>query len=169
MRKKELSIAFQTDKSIREYISLAKLVDQYSFDVVSVYCDAPFHPSYGPLMVMAPYIKRARIGPAAVSPFRIHLIDIAASTAMLAEIAKGGVYIGLARGAWLSEHGINSPQKPIQGIKEALCIIKNILSGKTPGGDGIIFKVSGTVRAPYPLPSAPIPVLIGTWASACTR
>ena len=65
---RELSIAFQTDKTPAQYIALAKLVDQYDFDAVSVYCDAPFHPSYGPLLLMAPHIQKARLGPAAVSP-----------------------------------------------------------------------------------------------------
>ena len=37
----QISIAFQTDKSSAEYITLAKLVNQYPFDVVSVYCDLP--------------------------------------------------------------------------------------------------------------------------------
>ena len=80
----ELSIAFQTDKRAAEYVALAKLVNQYAFDTVSVYCDAPYHPSYGPLMLMAPYIERARLGPAAISPSRMHPIDIAAQAALLA-------------------------------------------------------------------------------------
>ena len=169
MSEKELSIAFQTDKSVGEYVTLAKLVDQFSFDVVSVYCDSPFHPSYGPLMVMAPHITRARLGPAAVSPFRIHPLDIAANTAMLAELAKGGVYVGVARGAWLAEHGINEPSKPIQGIREAINIIQSILSNKSPEGNGVIFRVGENVRAPYPLPAEPIPVLVGTWGKKLAK
>ncbi|HEX2618831.1 MAG TPA: hypothetical protein VHL11_01755, partial [Phototrophicaceae bacterium] len=98
---REISVAFQTDKSAAQYIALAKLVNQYDFNAITVYCDAPYHPPYAPLMLMAPYIERARIGVAANAPSRIHPIDIAAQTALLAEIASGGVYIGLARGAWL--------------------------------------------------------------------
>ena len=75
MKPYQVSVAFQTDKSPTDYRAIAKLVNQYDFDVVSVYCDAPFHPSYGPLFLMAPYIERARLGPAAVSPFRIHPIN----------------------------------------------------------------------------------------------
>ena len=106
MTKREISIAFQTNKRAQDYIALAKLVDEYDFDAVSVYCDAPFHPSYAPLILMAPHISRARIGPAAAPPSRIHPIDIASQTALLADVAGGGVYIGLARGGWLAEHGI---------------------------------------------------------------
>ena len=88
MKKRQVSIAFQTNKTPTAYIELAKYVNRFDFDVISVYCDAPFHPSYGPLILMAPHIERARIGPAAVSPFRIHPIDIAANTALLGHLSR---------------------------------------------------------------------------------
>ena len=169
MTRKEVSLAFQTDKTAGEYIALAKLVDQYAFDVVSVYCDAPYHPSYGPLTLMAPHINKARIGPAAVSPFRIHPIDIAANTALLSELARGGVYVGLARGAWLADHGIKEPPSPINGIREAIEIVRNLLSGGSGGINGKVFNIREHVRSPYPLPTETIPVLVGTWGKTLAR
>ena len=118
MEKRELSIAFQTDKRAQAYIDLAELVNEYSFDAVTVYCDAPFHPSYAPLMLMAPHIKRARVGPAGIPPSRMHPLDIAAQTALLADLAVGGVYLGLVRGGWLADHGIQELQPPIQAMRE---------------------------------------------------
>ena len=165
MKMRQISIAFQTDKTPQEYIALAKQVNQYDFDVVSVYCDAPYQPSYGPLLLMAPHLQRARLGPAAVSPFRMHPIDIAANTALLAGLAQGGVYIGLARGAWLTEHGIREPQQPLQGMREAAQIIKNLLAGESAGLAGRVFQVAEHVRAPYPLPTEQPPLMIGTWGS----
>lgn len=160
---KKVSIAFQTDKTSEEYIRLAKLVDKYNFDVVSVYCDAPFHPSYGPLYLMSPHIKQARMGPAAVSPFRIHPIDIAANTALLSQMTSGRVYIGIARGAWLEDHGIPEPDRPITAIREAIEIIKTLLSGELDGFEGKVYKIARHVRAPYSLPNMKIPVVVGTW------
>ena len=160
---KRISIAFQSDKTAASYISLAKLVNQFAFDVVSVYCDAPYHPSYGPLLLMAPHIQRARLGPAAVSPFRIHPIDIAASTALLNDLAGGRGYIGLARGAWLEQHGIQEADRPLTAIREAVEIIHMLLSGRSGGYQGRVFKIAPHVRAPYPLPDAPLPLMIGTW------
>jgi len=160
--KRQVSIAFQTDKSALEYIALAQLVDQYDFDVVSVYCDAPYHPSYMPLLLMAPHIKKARIGPAAVSPSRIHPIDIASQTALLAGVAQSGVYVGLARGAWLNSHGINELTPPVRAIREAAEIVQRLLKGES-GYDGEVFQIAAHVRAPYPLPTETIPLLIGTW------
>lgn len=163
MTKRELSIAFQTNKRAQDYIALAKLVDEYAFDAVTVYCDAPFHPSYAPLMLMAPHISRARIGPAAVPPARIHPLDIAAQTALLADVARAGVYIGLARGGWLSDHGINEIEPAIQAIRESVEIIRRLLAGESAAYDGQIYQIAAHVRAPYPLPADDIPLLIGTW------
>lgn len=158
-----ISIAFQTDKTPAEYIALAKLVNQYDFGVVSVYCDAPFHPSYGPLLLMAPHIERARLGPAAVSVSRMAPIDIAADTALLAQVARGGAYVGLSRGAWLDDHGIHELERPIRAIREAVEVVRYMLSGAGGGYQGQIYRIAPHVRAPYSLPDWPVPVLIGTW------
>jgi 5,10-methylenetetrahydromethanopterin reductase len=161
--KREISIAFQTDKTAAQYVGLAKLVNNYDFDAVSVYCDAPFHPPYAPLMLMAPHIEHARVGVAAVPPSRIHPIDIAAQTALLAELARGGVYVGIARGAWLADHAINEHRPALQAIREAVDIVRYMLSGQSGGYQGRVYQLAAHVRAPYPLPERPIPVLIGTW------
>jgi 5,10-methylenetetrahydromethanopterin reductase len=159
----EISIAFQTDKTPAQYAALAQQVNDYAFDAVSVYCDAPFHPSYGPLLLMAGHIKQARLGPAAVSPSRMPPIDIAANTALLAQLATGGVYIGLARGAWLADHGIREIRQPIQAIRETVDIVRLLLAGKEGGYTGKVYSLDKYIRAPYPLPKSPIPVMIGTW------
>jgi 5,10-methylenetetrahydromethanopterin reductase len=163
--KREISIAFQSDKTPAQYVALAQLVNEYAFDAVSVYCDAPFHPAYSALLLMAPHLHRARIGPAAVPPARMPPLDIAANTALLAQLAPGGVYIGLARGAWLDEVGIREPDRPIQAIREAAAVIRLLLSGEAGGYAGDIYRLAPHIRAPYPVPppDQKIPLLIGTW------
>ncbi|NDJ60787.1 MAG: LLM class flavin-dependent oxidoreductase [Chloroflexi bacterium] len=158
-----ISIAFQTNKSPAEYTALAKLVNQYDFGVVSVYCDAPFHPSYGPLLLMAPHIERARLGPAAVSVSRMAPIDIAADTALLSQAAAGGAYVGIVRGAWLSDYGIREIEQPIQAIREAVEVIRYMLLGQTGGYIGEVYQLAPHVRAPYPPLAQPVPVMIGSW------
>ena len=163
MTKRELSIAFQTDKRASEYVALAKLANDYAFDAVTVYCDAPFHPSFGPLLLMAPHIKTARIGPAGIPPSRIHPLDIAAGIALLSDLAPGRVYLGLVRGGWLKAHGIQELRPPIPAMREAISIIRRMLTGESAGMDGEVFHIDAHVRAPYPLPGHPIPLQIGTW------
>lgn len=161
--KHELSIAFQTDKKASDYIALAQLVNEYAFDVVSVYCDAPFHPSYGPLLLMAPYIQHARAGAAAISPSRIHPIDIASQTALLEDVSNNGVYLGLARGAWLQDHGIQELRPAITTIRETIEIVTKLLRGESAEYAGKVFTIAEHVQATYPIPQELPPILIGTW------
>jgi 5,10-methylenetetrahydromethanopterin reductase len=160
---RQISIAFQTNKTPADYIALAKLVNQYDFDAVTVYEDAPYHPSIGPLLLMAPHVERARLGPAGVSPARMAAIDMAANAALLAQTAPGGAYLGIVRGAWLTEHGIQEPDRPIQRIRESIAVVRYLLSGESGGYDGELLHVAPHVKAPYPLPEGNIPILIGTW------
>lgn len=160
---REVSVAFQTDKSAAQYIALAQLVNRYDFDAVTVYCDLPYHPPYPPLMLMAPHLDRARVGVAANAPSRIHPVDIAAQTALLVDVARGGVYVGLARGAWLDDYGIQERMPPVQAVREAVDVIHYLLEGRAGGYSGQVYSLAPHVRAPYPLPSGRVPVLIGTW------
>lgn len=163
MTERQISIALQTDKTAAEYIRLAKLIDGYPFDGVTVYCDAPFQPGFAPLLIMAPHLRRARLGVAALPPSRVHPIDIAAQAALLDGMAAGGVYVGLARGAWLEDHGIRDSDKPIRAIREAAGVIRYLLEGGTGGYQGEVYSLAPHVRAPYPLPGRRIPLLIGSW------
>lgn len=165
MSEHQVSIAFQTNKTPSEYAALAALADEQGFDAITVYNDAPYHPAYAALLLMAPHIKHARIGPATVQPARIAPIDIAAQAALLESLAPGRTYIGISRGAWLEAHGIQPETKPITAIREAVSIIRYLLLGKTGGmPTGKIYRLAEHVQAPYPLPEhTNIPILIGTW------
>jgi 5,10-methylenetetrahydromethanopterin reductase len=158
-----VSIAFQTDKTPADYIALAALVDQYDFDAVSVYGDLPYHPSFGPLLLMARHVTRARLGPAGVSPARMHPVDMAANVALLDRAAPGGAYLGIVRGAWLAEHGVRAPERPLQAIREAVEVVRTLLGGGEGGYAGAVYRVAPHVRAPYPLPRRPVPIMVGTW------
>src|SRR5688572_22476518 len=162
---KELSIAFQTDKTPQAYIDLAKLVDQYAFDRVSVYCDLPFQPSFAPLLLMAPHLKRARIGTAAIPPSRMHPIDMASQAQLLAQLAAGGIYIGIARGAWLEAHGIQELKPPLTAIREAVEVLRYFLEGQTGGYQGAIYQIASHITSPFP-PLRDVPIMIGTWGKA---
>lgn len=159
----EISIAFQTDKSATEYIALAQNVNQYDFDAVSVYCDAPFQPSYSALLLMAPHLTKARLGPSAIPLARMHPIDIAANAALLETLAPNRTYIGIARGAWLKDHSLHEPTPSLTAIREAIHIIQQLLRGEHVQHQGKVYQIAEYVRATYPLPQNLPPILIGTW------
>jgi len=158
----ETSIAFQTDKTPSEYRALAELVNRYPFDVVSVYSDLPYQPSFGPLMIMAPHLQRARLGPACVSPSRMSPVDMAGNVALLDHLTEGRAYLGIARGAWLEKHGIQERKPPINAIHEAIQIVRRLLSGVDDAYVGV-FNLRAGVKLPYPVYRPSVPILIGTW------
>lgn len=161
--KREVSIAFQTDKTPAEYIALAQLVDQYAFDAVSVYGDAPFQPTYSVLMLMAQHLKRARIGSACVAPSRLTPLDMAGNTALLDMLTQGRAYLGIARGAWLERHGIREVKPPLAAIRDSIEVVNRLLSGDDQGYQGQVFQLAAGVRLPYSVKRQRVPILIGTW------
>jgi len=160
---RETAIAFQTDKTPAEYRALAALVNQYAFDVISVYGDAPFQPSFDALLLMAPHLDRARVGPACVSPSRMAPTDMAGSVALLDHVTDGRAYLGVARGAWLARHGVRELTPPITAIRECIVLVNRLLSGIEDAFDGQVFHLDAGVRLPYPLRRTHVPILIGTW------
>jgi 5,10-methylenetetrahydromethanopterin reductase len=160
---RETAIAFQTDKTPTEYRALAELVNHYAFDVVSVYGDAPFQPSFEALLLMAPHLDRARVGPACVSPSRMAPTDMAGSIALLDHLTDGRAYLGVARGAWLARHGVRELTPPITAIRECVTLVNRLLNGIDTVYDGQVFHMDAGVRLPYVLRRAHVPILIGTW------
>ena len=161
---KQVALGIQTDKTPAEYVALAGLIDRYEVDVVHVYCDLPFAPSYLPMALMAPRLRRARLGPAGVSLARMAPVDIAADTALVAQLARGGVSVGLVRGGWLGDYGIREPDRPLEAIREGVAVIRYMLSGETGGLNGDIFPLAEHAYSPWALPQGTrVPVLIGSW------
>ena len=161
---RQIGLGVQTNKRPSEYIALARLIDQYDVDVVHLYCDLPFTPSYLPMALMAPHLRRARLGPAGVTLARMTPVDIAADTAFLAHLAQGGVSVGLVRGAWLEDYGMAEPERPLQAIREGVAVIRYMLSGATGGLAGDVYSLAEHAYSPWALPSGTqVPVMIGSW------
>lgn len=161
---RQVALGIQTDKTPAEYVALAGLIDRFEVDVVHVYCDLPFTPSYLPMALMAPHLRQARLGPAGVSLARMAPVDIAADTALVAQLARGGVSVGLVRGGWLGDYGIREPDHPLQAIREGVAVIRYMLAGETGGLEGDIYPLAEHAFSPWALPQGThVPILIGSW------
>jgi 5,10-methylenetetrahydromethanopterin reductase len=137
-------------------------------DVLSVYHDLLDQPAIGPLLLMARVTERVRLGPAALNPFTLHPYEIAGQIAMLDSVSHGRAFLGLAKGAWLEQLGIDE-QRPLAGLKEAVAIIRALLAGDQAGVAGERFTLApGTVLS-YPRTRESVPLLIGTWGPATAR
>ncbi|MBI5029050.1 MAG: LLM class flavin-dependent oxidoreductase [Chloroflexi bacterium] len=158
----EFSIAFQTDKRLSEYGSLAELVEQQGFDAISVYNDLFFQPAWLPLMEIARHTRQIQLGVAAVNPFTCHPINIAGNIALIDGASNGRAYLGLARGAWLDALDIY-PTKPITAIREAITLVRKLVAGDDAGFTGEIFSLVAGQTLRWSLYRDAIPILLGTW------
>ncbi len=167
-----VSVAFQTDKPLTQYGPLAKTVEEYGFSGVSVYNDMLYQPAWLPLLEMARYTERVRIGPAAVNPFTCHPINIAGNIALIDEASNGRAYLGLARGSWLDFVGLDTPS-PITALREAFGCIRHLLTQSTEPRPGKIFSLAGGEALRWSILRPDLPFLLGTWgpqtSSACMK
>ena len=157
-------IAFQTDKTPERYEELAQLVDRYDFDVVSAYNDLFYQPAIGPLLIMAPHVRRAQIGPAVTNPHFVHPIELAGQIAVLDWVTRGRAYLGIGRRAWLDQIGLESP-RPVTAVREAILLIKHLLSGATDAFHGKVFTLAAGAQLQFEAFRSAVPIVVGTWGT----
>ena len=159
----EVGIGLQGNKAPDEYAKIAKLAEEYGFDVLTVFSDLMYQPAIVPLMAAALNTRRIRLGPACLNPFTLHPVEIAGQIAALELASNGRTYLGLARGAWLEKIGVR-PARPVTALREAAEIVR-VLLARNPGGyRGEIFSVAPGTALQFDGERSRVPLLIGTWS-----
>ena len=161
-------IALQSNKTPAEYVAQATSIDRHPFDVVSVYNDLFFQPALGALLLMAPHLRTAQLGPAALNPYTVHPVEIAGQIAVLDLATQGRAYLGLARGSWLDHLGIVQGH-PIQTLRECVLLIRHVLGNKAGGFVGQVFNLSPGHALQYAVARESVPITIGTWGPRMAR
>jgi 5,10-methylenetetrahydromethanopterin reductase len=159
----ELGLGLQTDKPLGGYGPLAQAAEDAGFDVVTTFNDLWFQPALPALLEIARGTSRVRVGPSCLNPFTVHPVEIAGQIAMLDEASDGRAFLGLARGAWLDDLGVDQ-REPVQAIREAWEIIRRLLAGDGSGFAGERFSLADGSRLRYGLQRASVPLLVGTWS-----
>ncbi|MEZ3159259.1 LLM class flavin-dependent oxidoreductase [Microbacterium sp. BWT-B31] len=157
-----VSLGLQTDKPVGAYARLATLAEDLGFDGVSVFSDLLYQPPIAALLEMAHATRRIRLGCACWNPFTLHPYEIAGQFAMVDAASRGRAYLGLARGSWLEAIGVE-PSRPLTSLRDAIGVIRVLLSGSGEGYAGRAFRVESGVRLRYPVERPVAPLLLGTW------
>jgi 5,10-methylenetetrahydromethanopterin reductase len=158
----ELGIGLLTNQEPAVYETIARRLDEAGVDVLSVYNDLRYQPAIGPLLLAAGVTERLRLGPAALNPFTVHPYEIAGQIAMLDLVSSGRAYLGLAKGAWLDELGIEE-ERPLEGLREAVDIVGKLLAGDETGVSGQRFRLAPGTTLAYRRERARVPLMIGSW------
>jgi 5,10-methylenetetrahydromethanopterin reductase len=159
----EVGLGFQSNTSPSEYATLARLAEQYGFDVITVFSDLMYQPPIVPLLIAAQNTSRIRLGPSCLNPFTLHPVEIAEQTAALDLASHGRAYLGLARGAWLEQIGIE-PARPVRAIREAAEIVRLLLAREPGGYRGEVFSMEPGTSLQFEVERPRVPLLIGTWS-----
>jgi 5,10-methylenetetrahydromethanopterin reductase len=165
---RELSIAFQSDKPPGDYAELARLVEGYGFDMLSIYADLLFQPPVVPLAVAAQATNRIRLGPASLNPFTLHPVEIAGQIASLDLLSGGRAYLGLSRGAWLGEIGVGQ-ERAVSRMREAIDVIQHLLAGRLEPYEGQHYRLNEHHRLHYAIQRERVPLVVGSWGRRTLR
>lgn len=160
--RREVSIALQSDKPLRAYTELAAMVEDFGFDVLSIYGDLMFQPPIGPLTAAALATSRIRLGPASLNPYTLHPVEIAGQVATLDLASQGRAYWGISRGAWLDSIGVEQ-ERPISRVREAIDVVEHLLAGRRERYDGQVFTLTEHHSLRYAVQRSCVPLMIGSW------
>jgi 5,10-methylenetetrahydromethanopterin reductase len=84
-----------------------------------------------------------------------------AEIASLAQGRPGGVFLGLAAGAWLDELGL--PRAGVSRMREALGVCRYLLDGRDDGFAAQHYTMRAGWRPSYALPPVRVPLMLGAW------
>ena len=100
--------------------------------------------------------ERVRIGIGVVNPFTRHPAQIAMDFAALDELAEGRVILGIGSGLAASLHRLRcAGELPVTAVREAITIIRAMLTGDSAALHGRVFAVDG---ARLTFPARPMPI-----------
>jgi 5,10-methylenetetrahydromethanopterin reductase len=160
--RREVGLAFQSDKRPGDYARLAAKAEGYGADVFTIYGDLRYQPPLPGLLEAAAATSRIRLGPTCLNPYTMHPYEIAGQVATLDLASSGRAYLGLARGSWLEGIGIEQA-RPITYLAEASAVVARLITGDRDGFEGEVFRLAPGVELRYERQRRRVPLLIGSW------
>lgn len=156
------SLGISGGKSIREYIQLAKLAEEYNFHTLSIFDDLMFKPAWPILYVVAQHTSRIQVGPSVSNPYLIHPAILAEYAAMLDEISQGRAFMGIGRGAFLDFINVEA-KRALLAVPEAIGLMRHLWSRQEKPFEGKVFQATAHARLHWEPLRASMPVMVGTW------
>ncbi|MDQ6637571.1 MAG: LLM class flavin-dependent oxidoreductase [Candidatus Dormibacteraeota bacterium] len=164
----EVGLGLRGDLPPAAYRELGAAAEAGGFDVLSVFGDLGFGLPLPGLLLAAAETTHIRLGPACLNPYTTHPVEIAGQVAALDHLSGGRAYLGLARGAWLEQAGLETP-RPVRTIREAHEVVSRLLAGDDRGFEGLVYHLEPGLRLHQPVLRPAVPLMIGTWGEKLTE
>ncbi|MGQ0569670.1 MAG: LLM class flavin-dependent oxidoreductase [Armatimonadota bacterium] len=164
----KLGMALAGDKPLGDYLALAKTVEEYGFETLTIYDDLMFKPVWPLLTAVALNTRRVRLGPGIVNPYLVHPAILAGNVALLDEFSNGRAYLGIGKGAFLEFLSVEQPT-PITTVREAIEIIKRLLRGDRTPYHGKVFHAAESAFFRWSPLRPDVPIMVGTWGEKMTQ
>jgi len=153
-------ILLWSEASSKEFLRLAALAEEAGYSELW-YTDIRFETdAYVNLALAARQTKTILLGPGVSDPYTRHPVLLAAAMATLDQVSDGRAQIGIGMGSQLERLGMVQ-ERPVRALREAIEIIRILLSGETVQYEGEVFRATGGKLNFTPVRSA-IPVFVAS-------
>ncbi|MCZ4519147.1 LLM class flavin-dependent oxidoreductase [Rhodococcus ruber] len=159
----EFGVGFGGTLPPGDYHELARALEDYGFHVATAFGDLMMQPPAMVLAAMATATSRLRLGIGCFTPWTLHPVEIAGQMAYLDQLSGGRAFLGIVRGAWLDQLGIDTT-RALTAIEDTLGVVEAVLAGDGRGYDGTKYSVAAGTRPYYPVLRRVLPLMIGTWS-----
>ncbi|WP_206487841.1 LLM class flavin-dependent oxidoreductase [Rhodococcus sp. KRD162] len=162
-RETEFGVGFGGTLPPGDYRELACSLEAHGFHVATAFGDLMMQPPAMVLATMATATSRLRLGVGCFTPWTLHPVEIAGQMAYLDQLSDGRAFLGIVRGAWLDQLGIDTT-RALTAIEDTLGVVEAVLDGTGRGYDGTTYSVGTGTRPYYPVLRTALPIMIGTWS-----
>jgi len=139
-----LGIAFWPDVFLtKDMVKYARKAEEKGYESVWVAEHHLFRDAFSTLAAIALATKRIRLATGVVNPYARHPAIIAMSIASVDELSGGRAMLGIGTGVpyWIEEQMAIRMKRPVLMMKEAIQIIRQLLTGENVTYNGRIFTI----------------------------
>lgn len=148
---------------MRRYPDLARAVESYAFDELTVHDIVWWRPVWPILTLVAEHTERVLVGPDVTHPYLRHPADTAACIAALDELSAGRAILGLGAGSMLESIGV-PVERPLVAVRETAELTRRLLARERAPYAGEMFAAGEEARFFWTPPRTEVMTFVGAYA-----
>jgi 5,10-methylenetetrahydromethanopterin reductase len=146
---------------MRRYPGLARAVESYGFDELTVHDIVWWRPVWPILALVAEHTERVLVGPDVTHPYLRHPADTAACLAGIDELSGGRAILGLGAGSMLDPLGL-AATRPVAAVRETAELVRRLLSLDRAAYRGELFSAEPQAQFFWEPTRPRVPIFVGT-------